>query len=333
MKKPKHGQRHRRRDGSPNHNEEHIPINPIVLEPLEPIMEDEDEPVRPVPLRITKPLLKAVVLDNDETTGSYGIVFSLLTHLRKLPHLTDDDVAGIYQRLAYAMDYYNIFRPYLKDFFITLDALQNENLLDAVVMYTNQTDDSTLLNPCSAAQNNESHILTRECDDDATDRFPLKTLLYSVPISIAYLMNESYHSVIFDKLLSRPPLLRGIQHASCPKSFSRIFECYPDHRRSTEKILFVDDNACPEFITSCPKTETHPHSYVRPPPYVRILSEHELDTFLAICLHGMSVPPATIQAIREQYRRHSPVERIGENSQGDDVLETLRKYLVEFYAI
>lgn len=319
MKKPKHGQR--QRDGSPNHNHEPapIPINPIVLEPLEPIMEEETEPVRPVPLRITpvKPLLKAVVLDNDETTGSYGIVFSLLTHLRKLPHLTDDDVAGIYQRLAYAMDYYNIFRPYLKDFFITLDALQNENLLDAVVMYTNQTD--------------ESFVLTNVLEE--ADRFPLKTLLYSVPLSIAYLMNESYHSIVFDKLLTRPPLLRGIQHTACPKSFSRIFECYPDHRRSTEKILFVDDNACPEFITACPKTETHPHSYVRPPPYVRILSEHELDTFLAICLHGMSVPPATVQAIREQYRSHSPVERIAENSQGDDVLETLRKYLVEFYAI
>jgi hypothetical protein len=312
------------------HNRPHvvegpIPINPIVLEPLGPIVEDDDSlegeiawltSLRNDPI-ILKPALRAVILDNDETTGSYGIVFSLLSHLRKLPHLTDDDVAGIYQRLAYAMDYYNIFRPYLKDFFITLDALQNENLLDAVVMYTNQTD--------------ESFVLTNALEE--ADRFPLKTLLYSVPLSIAYLMNESYHSIVFDKLLSRPPLLRGIQHASCPKSFSRIFECYPDHCRSTEKILFVDDNACPEFITACPKTEIHPHSYVRPPPYVRILSEHELDTFLAICLHGMSVPPATVQAIREQYRHHSPVERISENSQGDDVLETLRKYLVEFYAI
>jgi len=311
MKKQK---QRRRRDGSPT------PINPIVLEPLEPIQEEETEEteiIQPIQLRIIKPMLRAVVLDNDETTGSYDIIFSLLTHLRKLPHLTDDDVAGIYQRLAYAMDYYNIFRPYLKDFFITLDALQNENLLDAVVMYTNQTD--------------ESNLITGELGE--ADRFPLKALLYSVPLTVAYLMNESYHIIVFDKILTRPPLLRGIQHTACPKSFSRIFECYPDHRRSTEKILFVDDNACPEFITACPKTETHPHSYVRAPPYVRILTEVELDTILALCLHGMSVPPATVQAIREQYRRYAPVERISENTQGDDVLETLRKYLVEFYGV
>lgn len=319
MKKEKRsrGRLHRR----PHQMEESIPINPIVLEPLEPIQEDEDEPaemVQPIQLRITKPLLRAVVLDNDETTGSYGIIFSLLGHLRKLPNLTDDEIAGFYQRLAYVMDYYNLFRPGMKAFLQTLDALQNENLLDTVVMYTNQTD--------------ESSVLTAELQDEA-DRFPLKALLYSVPLTVAYLMNESYHIIVFDKILTRPPLLRGIQHTSCPKSFSRVFECYPDHRRSTEKILFVDDNASPEFITSCPRTESHPHSYVRPPPYVRILTDAELETVLAMCLHGMSVPPATVQAIRDQYRHHAPLERCSENNEKDDVLETLRKYLVEFYAI
>ena len=319
MKKEKRsrGRLHRR----PHQAEESIPINPIVLEPLEPIQEEEVEPaeiVQPIQLRITRPLLRAVVLDNDETTGSYGLIFSLLTHLRKLPHLTDDDVAGFYQRLAYVMDYYNLFRPGMKAFLQTLEGLQNESLLDAVVMYTNQTD--------------ESYILTNHSSDKA-DRFPVKALLYSVPLTVAYLMNESYHIIVFDKILTRPPLLRGIRHTACPKSFSRVFECYPDYRRSTEKILFVDDNASPEFITACPRTEVHPHSYVRPPPYVRILNDAELDTVLAICLHGMSVPPATVQAIREQYRRHSPVEHIGKNNQGDDSLEKLRQALVEFYAV
>lgn len=259
-------------------------------------------------------LLNAVVLDNDETTGSYGIIYSLLTHLRPLS-LTEEETALLYNRLAHALDEYQLFRPHLGRFLQTLDALGEELALDAVIMYTNQTCELAL----------QPHI--------DPESFSVRNLLYSVPLTIAYLMNEVYHTIAFHKILTRPPLLRGIQHTSCPKSFSRVLDMYPSKARSTEKILFMDDNACPEFITACPRTETHAHSYVRIRPYVRILADAELDRLLATVLHGISVPPATLQAIKTQYRTHAPLSRIGENNLTDAELETLRLAILEFYAI
>ena len=297
-------------------------INPMVRAPLEPIQEEEpteEMAAKEITLRITtpqKPPLKAVVLDNDETTGSYGLIFSLLTHLRNVSSLTDEDVAKIYERLAFSMDYYDLFRPHMKELIQTLDGLQTENYIDSVIMYTNQTDELEARQP---------HITEAH-------QFSIKALLYSVPLTIAYLMNEVYGLIVFDRILSRPPLLRGIRHNACPKSFSRILDFYPEHQRSTEKILFVDDNASPEFITACPNTKTHPHSYVRIQPYVRILATVELEAILTDVLHGMSVPTATLQAIKDQYRRHAPLERIAQNNTEDNSLESLRLALIEFYA-
>jgi hypothetical protein len=286
---------------------------------LFPIMEEEEMAEEPAnEIILTKPTLRAVVLDNDETTGSYGIIYSLLTHLRPLK-LSEEDTVCLYSRLAHAMEEYQLFRPHLGQFLQTLDLLGDDMALDAVIMYTNQTCELALHPDAAKAQTD--------------DTFSVRNLLYSVPLTIAYLMNEVYHTIAFHKILTRPPLLRGIQHTSCPKSFSRVLDMFPTKAHSTEKILFVDDNASPEFITACPRTETHAHSYVRIRPYVRILTDTELDRLLATVLHGMSVPPATLQAIKTQYRTHSPLSHIGENNLTDAELETLRLAILEFYAI
>ncbi len=299
---------------------------------LFPIMEDEEEQVNePVnEIILTKPHLRAVVLDNDETTGSYGILYCLLTHLRPL-NLTEEDVAFFYSRLAHALDSYQLFRPHLGYFLQSLELLGDECLLDAVIMYTNQTCELT--SRSDDRKVSDETELAYQAPAQAEDTFSVRNLLYSVPLTIAYLMNEVYYTIAFHKILTRPPLLRGIQHAACPKSFSRILDMYPDYRRSTEKILFVDDNARQEFITACPRTETYQHSYVRIRPYVRILTDAELDTFLVTVLHGMSVPPATLQAIKTQYRDHAPLSRVDENNLTDAELESLRLALIEFYAI
>jgi hypothetical protein len=288
---------------------------------------DANEPANEIIL--AKPPLRAVVLDNDETTGSYGIIYSLLTHLRPL-NLTEEDTAILYSRLAHAMDHYQLFRPHLGHFLQTLDLLGDDTSLDAVIMYTNQT--------CELTSRRDSRKVSDEDqdegqDEDQDDTFAVRNLLYSVPLTIAYLMNEVYHTIAFHKILTRPPLLRGIQHASCPKSFSRVLDMFPSKARSTEKILFVDDNARPEFITACSKTETYPHSYVRIRPYVRILTDAELDELLGAVLHGMLIPPATLQAIKTQYRAHAPLSRLSENTPADTELESLRHAVLEFYCV
>jgi hypothetical protein len=188
--------------------------------------------------------------------------------------------------------------------------MRDEGLLDSVIMYTNQTEEVPF-NPYNA----------------------FWKIMYNVPYSISYLMYEAYKTNAFDDILSRPPYLHGIYHAACPKSFSRIFNLDSDRPRDTTHILFVDDNACPQFITAPPKTVVDPASYYRIPAYVRVLTDEELDEALKEIFDGFSLvdEEALYEAIKKQYRKYSPLENIALHRDNDDALAELRRKIMEKY--
>jgi hypothetical protein len=273
--------------------------------------------------------LKAVVLDNDETTGSYGLVFSVLTHIRRASITDENAVRTIYKRLAAVLVKRKLFRPYLGPLLHALTFMRDEGLLDSVIMYTNQTEEVPF-NPYNA----------------------FWKIMYNVPYSISYLMYEAYKTNAFDDILSRPPYLHGIYHAACPKSFSRIFNLDTDRPRDTTHIIFVDDNACPQFITAPPKTVVDPASYYRISAYVRVLTDEELDEALKEIFEGFgpqrgSCPSpskmgegflfaqadeeALYEAIKKQYRKYSPLENIALHRDNDDALAELRRKIMEKY--
>jgi hypothetical protein len=285
-------------------------------------------PIIPPPQPVEKTPLRAVVLDNDETTGSYGLVFSVLTHIRRASITDENAVRTIYKRLAAVLVKRKLFRPYLGPLLHALTFMRDEGLLDSVIMYTNQTEEVPF-NPYNA----------------------FWKIMYNVPYSISYLMYEAYKTNAFDDILSRPPYLHGIYHAACPKSFSRIFNLDSDRPRDTTHILFVDDNACPQFITAPPKTIVDPASYYRISAYVRVLTDEELDEALKEIFEGFgpqrgSCPSpskmgegfslvdeeALYEAIKKQYRKYSPLERIALNKDEDDyALVSLRRKILEKY--
>lgn len=266
-------------------------------------------PIIPPPLQIQKPPLRAVVLDNDETTGSYGLVFSVLTHIRNAGLTDEAIIRTIYRRLAVVLVKRRLFRPHLGRLLHTLTFMRDESLLDSVIMYTNQTEEVPF-NPYNA----------------------FWKIMYNVPYSISYLMYEAYKTNAFDDILSRPPYLHGIHHAACPKSFSRIFNLDTDRPRDTTHILFVDDNACPQFITAPPKTVVDPASYYRISAYVRVLTDEELDEALKELFEGMTVDDTIRDSIKKQYRKYSPLERIALNKDEDDyALVSLRRKILEKY--
>ena len=267
-------------------------------------------PIIPPPHPIEKPPLRAVVLDNDETTGSYGLVFSVLTHIRRASITDENAVRTIYKRLAAVLVKRKLFRPYLGPLLHALTFLRDEGALDSVIMYTNQTEEVPF-NPYNA----------------------FWKIMYNVPYSISYLMYEAYKTNAFDDILSRPPYLHGIYHAACPKSFSRIFNLDSDRPRDTTHILFVDDNACPQFITAPPKTVVDPESYYRISAYVRVLTDEELDEALKEIFEGFSLvdKEALYAAIKKQYRKYSPLENIALHRDNDDALSVLRRKIMEKY--
>ncbi len=267
-------------------------------------------PIIPPPQPVEKTPLRAVVLDNDETTGSYGLVFSVLTHIRRASITDENAVRTIYKRLAAVLVKRKLFRPYLGPLLHALTFMRDEGLLDSVIMYTNQTEEVPF-NPYNA----------------------FWKIMYNVPYSISYLMYEAYKTNAFDDILSRPPYLHGIYHAACPKSFSRIFNLDSDRPRDTTHIIFVDDNACPQFITAPPKTVVDPASYYRISAYVRVLTDEELDEALKEIFDGFSLvdKEALYEAIKKQYRKYSPLENIALHRDNDDALSVLRRKIMEKY--
>lgn len=254
------------------------------------------------------PFLIAVVLDNDETTGSYGIVFSLLTHLRKIHTIDDDFTELLYMRLAIQMRKYNLFRPKLGNLLRTLAFLRDEGSIDAVIMYTNQTEERPY-GPYST----------------------FKELLYNVPYTISYLMYSAYGVHIIRDILSRPPFFRGLHHAACTKSFTRIFAMEPDRVKDTRDIIFVDDNASRSFITASKDTVTHDSSYYKITPYVRVLTDDELDALLGAVFESVTVDEGTMTSIKEQYRHYSPLSKLEKNNVEDRELVVLNNVFVEKY--
>jgi hypothetical protein len=112
---------------------------------------------------------RIVVIDNDETTGSYGPLFHLLDLLSQ--HEPGLHEAGIRLRdLVPALGLFclegQLFRPGLRDLLLALRALRQKGRVDAVVMYTYQS---------------EAPLRSREALYDAVGQF------ISVPVLIDYM--------------------------------------------------------------------------------------------------------------------------------------------------
>jgi hypothetical protein len=86
---------------------------------------------------------RIVILDNDETTGSYGPLFDLLDLLKqnekemKTAGLRIRDLVPKLVSFCYKG---GLFRPGLRDLLIGLWGLREKHLLDAIVMYTYQSE-------------------------------------------------------------------------------------------------------------------------------------------------------------------------------------------------
>lgn len=230
--------------------------------------------------------LRAVVLDNDETTGSYGIVFSLLTYLSKYPEKYGPEIHSILAKLAYWMEDNNVFRPGLRYLITTLIELRKIGKIDDILMYTNQR-----------------HEVPHEHEGSSYE------LLYSPPLAISFMMDVLFSTNIFDSHFTRPKKHWGASSV-IPKYFERILDAYPERPKDSRYIIFVDDLALPEYIlhTNIKPEYINSSSLVRVSQYTKLIEKDQLSD-LMILLFGLCwFQNEELHGIIKQYFSRAPAE-------------------------
>lgn len=238
---------------------------------------DQDPPLPP---------LRAVVLDNDETTGSYGIVFSLLTYLIKYPQKYGPDIHSLLAKLAFWMEDHNVFRPGLRYLITTLIELREKGSIDVIAMYTNQR-----------------HEVPKEYEGTSYE------LLYSPPLAISFMMDVLFSKHVFDTHFTRPKEHWGATSV-VPKYFERILDAYPGRPKDSRWIIFVDDLATPENIlhTNILPAYINPTSLVRVSQYKKLIEEDQMSD-LMILLFGLHwFQDTELYGIVKQYLSKAPSE-------------------------
>jgi hypothetical protein len=189
--------------------------------------------------------LRAIILDNDEASGSYLILFDLWETLMRTSLGSVLTFKQILDFLIKKTGDYNIFRPGLIQFLETCVELRDANRIDAIIMYTHQNADFTWGN-------------------------------WSVPALLATLMGHLVAARrpmkrnLFDYVLTLPP--EGFQKETngwVVKKFDRILNLYPWKPRDIREIVFIDDNASPKYIEagSIDSDKKHASSWYKVSPY------------------------------------------------------------------
>jgi hypothetical protein len=197
--------------------------------------------------------LKAVILDNDETTGAYTLLYSIIKTLNKIGDIDTMFYTYIIERLALWMVKMSIFRPGLVPFLTLLMNLRNEGKIDAIIMYTNQLE----IQP---------------------------TLQYSLPRCINHMFTYLVPGFKFDHILTRPEDPTTVNNVF-PKKFKRVLDLYPDRPLNTRKMLFFDDLAVPKYITTegIEPKYTSRRSYVLVEPYKVLLFSEDIESCVRFC--------------------------------------------------
>lgn len=231
--------------------------------------------------------LRAVILDNDETTGSYTLVFAFLITLECFRDVSNEYLTKLFTRLAKWMYVHHCFRPGLRPLLEVIHTLRKTNKIDAVIMYTNQTETT----PPSSAPKTE---------------YP--PFLYSPPQTIAFMLSTLVNEPLFDHILARPVPTGDSMHLY--KNFNRVLALYPERPKDIRDMIFVDDLARPDFVlaNSIESQRKDPSCWHAVDPYIRNLNEEEVRHCLQYCFQDaktvdMLFPPIMMHCMAIQDAR------------------------------
>ena len=245
-------------------------------------------------MAISSDPLRAIVLDNDEATGFYHLVFDVWITFSN---------TGLGEKLSFrqVLDFfiahskeYNLFRPGLFKFLKTCVLLREAGRVDAIIMYTHQSAELTWRD-------------------------------WSVPAFLSVLMGHltaaefpegKLRRVLFDHVLTLPPLeFRKTVNGWVVKDFDRILNLYPWKPRDIRQIIFIDDHASPKHIEAdtVESGMKHTNSWFKVNPYK---VEHNANNYMRfikqlVAEYGVDLTPedwTIIGDIADEYVRTTVVD-------------------------
>lgn len=193
---------------------------------------------------------RLLILDNDETTGSYLILFYLYDLFAESEFGLKLDPAITLTVLAAYFQAMNIFRPGLDTFLKSVATLKSSGRLDSIVMYTNQLD-------------------VRHTID--TSIWKPKGHQWNVPMMIhVMLVYLADYPKLIDEILTRP-IGSGLL-AYPVKDFVRAYRSIiTTGPVNLEKTLFIDDLASEPYLVDSSHSATDKNSRIHVAPYSRKL--------------------------------------------------------------
>ena len=197
-----------------------------------------------------RPRPRLLILDNDETTGSYLILFYLYDLFAESEFGLALDPALTLTILAAYFQAMNIFRPGLDTFLKSVATLKSSGRIDGIVMYTNQLD-------------------VRHIKD--VPIWKPKGHQWCVPMMIhVMLVYLADYPKLIDEILTRPV---GSGLPAYPvKDFVRAYRAIiPIGPINLEKTLFIDDLASEPYLVDSSQSATDKNSRIHVPPYSRKL--------------------------------------------------------------
>ncbi len=191
---------------------------------------------------------RILILDNDETTGSYYILFSLYD-LLALSHFGDKlDSKKTLEILIHSCEEFKIFRPGLRSFLKDIARMKKNGEIEKLCLYTNQLDVRDVYH--------HPHWITH--DQITHDKKTNNGITWSVPLMISKmfcLMVEDDEFI--DELYTRP--LENVDKINNypVKDLSRVYkDLYPKSHINLSKTLFIDDLHHKKYIIDSSNSNT-----------------------------------------------------------------------------
>ena len=216
---------------------------------------------------------KVLILDNDETTGSYYILFSLydLFALSHFGHRLDS--RKTLEILVRSCEEFGVFRPGLRAFLGQVLDMKQKGTIEKVCLYTNQLDVRQVYH--------HPHWKTRDGK------------VWSVPLMIQEMFNILVgDSEFIDRLFTRPVGDVNQIEKYPVKDLARVYkDIYPKDKVDLSKTLFVDDLHQRKYIIDSTKSGTDRYSRCAIPPYSRQLPKNTFQIIMERILnaHGMEL--------------------------------------------
>ncbi len=194
-----------------------------------------------------------LILDNDETTGSYYLLFSLYDFLSRSTFNGKINAAKTLKLLLKILEQNDVFRPGLRAFLHDMYLLKKQGHLNNICIYTNQLDVRYV----------NGYKLLKTSDGKE----------WSVPEILRTMFNMIVKDPWFiDAVYTRPNTNVNLAEDYPIKDFVRVFDdLYPDRRVDLSYTAFVDDRFHRKYIVDSSQSGTDSRSRIPIDPYMIVL--------------------------------------------------------------